>query len=202
MERSAPRSWWLVFALALSIAGYAVSFQFRGIDGFGVELLASFYERPWAIWFHMMFGAMALVAGALNYRHSLRRARPAIHRRIGEWYVLSALVTGLAGGWLAIFAYGGLWNRLGFGGLAFATVLCTSLAYREARARRFATHRAWMVRSYALILGAVTLRIQLPILAINLQGFEPAYAIVAWSCWVPNLLVAEWIVRRTKVPAI
>ena len=55
-----------------------------------------------------------------------------------------------------------------------------------------------MIRSYAMILAAVTLRIELPLLAMWLQGFAPAYRIVAWSCWVPNLLVAEWIARRTR----
>lgn len=196
-RRPAPPLWWLMFALALGVAGYALSFAFRGIDAFGVELLASFYRRPWAIWFHMVFGALALVTGALNFRHSLRRRRPAVHRKVGEWYVFACLVTAAAGGWLAVHAYGGLANRLGFGGLAVATLVTTAMAYREARARRFATHRAWMIRSYAMILAAVTLRIQLPILAITLQGFDPAYAILAWSCWVPNLFVAEWIVRAT-----
>ena len=26
--------------------------------------------------------------------------------------------------------------------------------------------------------------------------FRPAYITVSWLCWVPNLLVAEWMVRR------
>ncbi len=198
--RAAPRGWWLMAALAVAIAGYAISYQFRGIDAFGIELLASFYRRPWAIWAHMMFGAVALVSGALNFRHAIRRARPALHRRVGEAYVIAALGTGLAGGWLAVFAYGGLANRLGFGGLALATVVTTGAAWRYAVQRDLKRHRQWMLRSYAMILAAVTLRLQLPFLAGWLQGFAPAYAIVAWSCWVPNLAVAEWLARTTKYP--
>ncbi len=186
---------------AIGVAGYALSFTLRGIDAFGVELLASFYRRPWAIWFHMVFGAVALVTGALNFRHSLRRRRPAVHRKLGEWYVLACLLSASAGLLLAFFAYGGIANRLGFAGLAIATLTTTALAYRAARARRFSEHRAWMIRSYAMILAAVTLRVQLPLLAISLKGFVPAYAIVAWSCWVPNLLIAEWIVRATTRPS-
>lgn len=202
-RRAAPPGWWLMLALALGVAGYALSFQVRGIDAFGVELLASFYRRPWAIWFHMVFGAIALVTGALNFRHALRRRRPAVHRKLGEWYVLSALVCGSAGLWLAIFAYGGLANRLGFAGLGVATLVTTAAAYRHARARDFSAHRAWMIRSYAMILAAVTLRFQLPLLAITLGGFAPAYAIVAWSCWLPNLAVAELVVRTTtRRPAV
>ncbi len=184
-------------ALATGVAGYALSFTMRGVDGFAVQLLTSFYQRPAAIWFHIVFGAVALVTGALNFRHSLRRKRPAVHRKLGEWYVLACLVSAAAGAWLAFHAYGGLPNQLGFGGLALATLVTTAMAYREAKARRFPTHRAWMIRSYAMILAAVTLRVQLPLLAIYFQGFDQAYAIVAWSCWVPNLLVAEVIVRVT-----
>lgn len=196
-RRAAPRGWWVLLLLAIAVAGYALSFHWRGLPAFGREVRPSFERWPWAIWLHMTFGAIAMVGGALNFRHALRRARPAVHRKIGEWYVLSCLVTGLAGGWLAVFAYGGLNNRLGFGGLALATLVTTAMAYREARAKRFREHRRWMIRSYAMILAAMTLRFELPLLAASFGAFDPAYRIVAWLCWVPNLLVAEWIVRRT-----
>jgi hypothetical protein len=61
-----------------------------------------------------------------------------------------------------------------------------------------------MTRSYALIFAAVTLRIYLPFLATAF-GEHDGYAIVAWACWVPNLLVAEWLIwsrlrRRPEAP--
>jgi hypothetical protein len=191
-----------MFAFAAAIAGYGLSFQFIGIDGFSTSLLWSFYRWPWAIWFHMVFGAVALVTGALNFRHGLRRRRPAVHHRIGETYILACLLTGLAGGWLAVFAFGGMGNRLGFGGLALALLTTTTLAYRAVRARRFHAHRAWMIRSYALILAAVALRLELPLLTMLTGTFEAGYAIVAWSCWVPNLVVAEAIIRRDPAPPL
>ena len=184
--------------LATGIAAYGLDHASRGVDSFDGALRESFSQRPWTVWFHIVFGPIALVAGALNFRHAIRRRWPKVHRRIGETYVLSTLLTGLAGAWLAIFAYGGVWNRLGFGGLAFATLFTTSAAWRYATRHDFREHRKWMIRSYAMILAAVTLRIELPLLAMWFKAFAPAYAIVAWSCWVPNLLVAEWIVRRTR----
>ncbi len=183
--------------LALAIAGRGWALQIVGIDVLGIPTAG----RESVFWFHIMFGSLALVAGALNFRHRIRRSRPALHRRIGEAYVLSALVTGFAGGWLALGAFGGVANRFGFGGLAIATLVTTGMAYRAALAKRFTEHWGWMVRSYAMILAAVTLRLELPLLAIYFEAFRPAYAIVAWSCWLPNLLVAEWIVRsRDKAP--
>lgn len=82
-RRSASPGWWLMLASAAAIAWYGLSFTWRGIDAFGADLLTSFYERPWAIWLHVVFGPVALVAGALNFRHAIRRARPAIHHGIG-----------------------------------------------------------------------------------------------------------------------
>jgi len=58
-----------------------------------------------------------------------------------------------------------------------------------------------MVRSYALIFAAVTLRIELPLLTAAFHDFTPAYLVVAWLSWVPNLLVVEWYLRRTS-PAL
>ena len=56
------------------------------------------------------------------------------------------------------------------------------------------THRRWMTRSYALMFAAVTLRLELPLLASNF-GFDDGYRVVSWLCWVPNVLVAEAILR-------
>ncbi|HEX6639750.1 MAG TPA: DUF2306 domain-containing protein, partial [Thermoanaerobaculia bacterium] len=91
------------------------------------------------------------------------------------------------------------WNtHLGFGGLAAATLLTTTIAYLHIRARRFVEHREWMIRSYAMIFGAVTLRLHMPLLAMATQGdFDAVYAIVAWSSWVPNVIWAEWYIRRS-----
>jgi hypothetical protein len=77
----------------------------------------------------------------------------------------------------------------------------TSLAaYLHIRNRNIAAHRDWMIRSYALTLAAVTLRIYLPASQIAGIDFMLAYPAIAWLCWVPNLAVAEWLVRSKRVP--
>ncbi|MBP6721964.1 MAG: DUF2306 domain-containing protein, partial [Bacteroidia bacterium] len=60
-------------------------------------------------------------------------------------------------------------------------------------------HRAWMIRSFALALSAITLRAWKWIL-VGL--FEPrpmhVYMLIAWLGWTLNLLVAEIIIRKIK----
>ena len=58
-----------------------------------------------------------------------------------------------------------------------------------------------MLRSYALTLAAVTLRLYMPAFAIAGVGFDAAYPLIAWLCWVPNLVVVEWLVLARPWPA-
>ena len=60
------------------------------------------------------------------------------------------------------------------------------------RGRDVEAHRRWMIRNYALTYAAVTLRIQMPLLIVfgGLSG-TAALNIVGWTCWVPNLIIAE-----------
>ncbi len=66
------------------------------------------------------------------------------------------------------------------------------------RAGRTEDHRQWMIRSYALMLAAVSLRLQLPLAGIYGIAFVSSYPIIAWSCWVPNLIIAEWVIARRR----
>ena len=54
-----------------------------------------------------------------------------------------------------------------------------------------------MVYSYAACFAAVALRIWMPILILVFGEFQMAYRVVAWLCWVPNLIFAYfWVKRR------
>jgi hypothetical protein len=55
-----------------------------------------------------------------------------------------------------------------------------------------------MIRSFALTLAAVTLRIYLPLAMIAGLDFATAYPVIAWLSWMPNLVVAQLLVRRAR----
>jgi len=58
-----------------------------------------------------------------------------------------------------------------------------------------------MIRSFALTLAAVTLRIYLPIGIMLTHGdLNTPYRAIAWLCWVPNILVAELYLRSRRSP--
>jgi uncharacterized membrane protein len=184
--------------LAFGIAGYALSFFVRGDNAFPPPLRVSFNARLFGIYSHVLFGGIALALGPFQFRRNLLLRNRPLHRRLGLVYVVASALTGISGMYMAVYSHNGIGTHLGFGVLGFLTLLTALKPYFHIRAREVAPHREWMIRNYALLFAAVTLRIELPILAISMQAFEPAYAIISWLCWVPNLLVVEWYLRRSR----
>jgi uncharacterized membrane protein len=197
-----PRWWWPAALLAAAISAYSLRYVVLGERAYVPELAASFRARPLAIAVHTLFGPLALMLGLVNLLPAMRRRRWGVHRLVGRVYLVSVLALGTAGLYLARHAAGGLTARVGFALLAVATLTTALQGYRSIRGGRITRHREWMLRSYALIFGAVTLRIWTPILVVAYGGqFLPAYRWVAWLSWVPNLLWVEWIIRRGWRPA-
>lgn len=100
---------------------------------------------------------------------------------------------------MAIVSEQGLPTHLGFGILAVLWFGTALQAYRLVLTGNIEAHRQWMIRNYALTLAAVTLRQYLPLMLFVLHWpFPRAYITVSWLCWVPNVLVAEWMIRRRQ----
>jgi uncharacterized membrane protein len=188
-----------VAVLSAAIATYAFSFLVRLDEAFPPVLRESFSARPWGIYSHVLVGGLALILGPFQFRRGLLTRNRPLHRNLGKVYVVCAFLTGVVGFYMAFYSFGGMTTHLGFGALGALTAFTTAVAYVRIRALDVSTHREWMIRSFALIFAAVTLRIELPLLTIAFRGdFEAAYRIIAWSAWVPNLLWAEWYVRRAR----
>lgn len=107
-----------------------------------------------------------------------------------------------AGLYMSFYAFGGTTSHVAFCLLALAWLFTAYRGYTTARARRFAEHRTWMIRNFALTLGAVTLRIQLGSSFAAGLRFQNFYPWLAWTAWVPNVLVAEWLVRKAHHTAL
>jgi uncharacterized membrane protein len=188
-----------MIVLSFIIALYALSFYVRREHAFPPDIRDSFVARPWGIYTHVLFGALALMIGPFQFRRGILLDRRALHRRLGKIYLVAASMTGIVGLYMALYSFGGLNTHFGFGILGVLTTATTVTAFLRIRALDVKHHREWMIRSFALIFAAVTLRIELPLLIVAYKGaFAPAYGIVAWLCWVPNLLWADWYIRYSR----
>ncbi len=182
---------WLIAILSLGVALASLRYLAPGAPGGSPSILANSFTRLGALTAHAGFASMALLIGPLQFVRGLRRRWPRAHRWIGTSYVLACLCGGSAGLLLAFGTTSGPIGTAGFGALAVLWLFCTGQAWRLARAGDFARHERWMIRSFALTLAAVTLRIYLPLAGALRLDFNEAYRAIAFLCWVPNLAISE-----------
>ncbi|MBL7861271.1 MAG: DUF2306 domain-containing protein [Cyclobacteriaceae bacterium] len=155
-----------------------------------------------AFYQHIFFGGIALLIGWSQFSTRIRTYYLNTHRMLGKVYVIVCLLSGSAALYLAYHATGGIISSLGFGMLGTFWLITTMKAYLFIRNRQINEHQAWMIRSYALTWAAVMLRIYLPLSQIAQLDFMEVYRVIAWLCWVPNILVAEWIIMRMRLPTL
>lgn len=164
---------------------------------------ARFFASPWPVILHIVGSLAYCVVGAFQFSSGLRRAHPGWHRRSGRWLVPIGLVASLSGLWMTQFYPRATANfdgpvlyaiRLAVG---FAMTCALWRGFLAARRRDFVEHGKWMVRAYALGLGAGTqVLTHLPwFLFPELRG-EVLRTVCMGAGWAINAGVAEWIVAR------
>lgn len=178
------------------------------------EVLPRLYE-PGAIaaatmiGMHFIAGSSVLLLGPLQFIPALRTRHPRLHRWTGRVYLVSALLAGIGGlAYLALKgAVGGIVMEIGFGLYGALTVLAALQAWRHAAARRLDLHRAWAIRLFALGIGSWLYRMYYGIWLKGLGGaghtgsFDgPFDMTMSFFFYLPNLLVAEYFIRRHAQP--
>ncbi len=162
-----------------------------------VPALESFtLHRPFFI-LHAIFASIALLLGPLQFRNrGVRSGRR--HRISGRVYAGAVLVAWIFSVPIALSAHTGRFASLGFLFLGTSWTVCTAVGVFAARQRLFAQHREWMMRSFALTAAAITLRLYIGVSQASSIPLAASYAWIAWLCWVPNVLFAEWLIRRGR----
>lgn len=198
LKYSKKSTWTLIVISAIAIGLYPLTF----INANPNEGLLSFKSNElltnslWNLSFytHISLAGLALLIGWLLFLKKLRAKHLHLHRLIGKIYIISILLSSLAGYYIAYHATGGIYAVYGFSGMSTAWLLTTIIAYKAIRVGDFKKHERWMIRSYAVTFTGVTFRLWLPFLIITFQmDFLEAYPISSWISWMANLLVAEFI---------
>ena len=189
-------SWCLMLILSIGVAAYALVAY--GTKPLGVSvhpaLKIVFEQHPVGIYVHVFASLIALVLGPFQFSSNLRAKHIHLHRWTGRTYLLlGVLLGGIAGLYMAQFAFGGMVSEVGFTAMALLWLFTGSMAFHAIRHKDIAAHRRWMVRNFALTFAAVTLRIYLGLFFASGVAFEEFYPLLAWLSWVPNILLAEWI---------
>ena len=162
--RSGGSSGWVPFALIALALVPAFFGSLRLVELAGGPALMPANPRlnasPVPVVVHIVSAVGYTVLGAFQFSAGLRRRWPGWHRAAGRVLVLLGLTVALSALWLTLFfprqpGTGALAYvlRLGFGsGMA----ACLVLGLSAIRHHEITRHRAWMIRAYALALGAAT----------------------------------------------
>jgi hypothetical protein len=188
--------WALLAIQAAGVGLYSLRYLLPGMP-LAIDIPNFRVRQHWLI-AHATFSSIALLAGPWQFVEKLRRRWLPAHRWTGRVCCLAVLAGWIASLPIAAHANTGPVASAGFLMLGLLWILSTAAAYLRIRQRRVEAHREWMVRSYALTAAAITLRSCLPMLLVSGVPYNTSYRIVAWACWIPNLLFAEWLVRRNR----
>jgi uncharacterized membrane protein len=197
---------WLVPAglIALSlvpvVAGAVRLTQLTG----GAEITpenARFFASPLPVVLHILSVSLYSILGAFQFAPRFRRRHRSWHRTAGRILVPAGLVAALSGLWMTLFYP---WPE-GDGELLYgirlvvglAMVLSIILAVTAIRRRDFDQHGAWMIRAYAIGLGAGTqVLTHLPWVILFGTPDEFPRALLMGAGWAVNIIIAEWIIHR------
>ena len=192
----------LLCVLSAGVAIYAlIAYGFLPLGSMvHPDMRAVFEAHRIGIYAHVFGSVIALAIGPLQFWTRLRTKHVSLHRWLGRIYLgVGVVVGGTFGLYMAFHAFGGLIAQLGFACLALAWLYTGARAYAAIRSADVAAHRTWMVRNFSLTFAAVTLRIYLPASMSAGIEFELAYRAIAWLCWIPNLVAAELLFKKSPL---
>ena len=201
---------WLAIAALLVLSFIPIAsgaFRLNQLTG-GAEITpanARFFASPLPVVVHIVSSSLFAILGAFQFSAGFRRRWPRWHRVAGRLLVVAGLLVGLSGIWMALFYYPrpvGDGDFLAALRLLFGSAMIVSivLSFTAIWRRDVRGHRAWMMRGYAIGLGAGTQALIL--MAGEMIAGKPSEfsrALLMGAAWVINLAVAEWVIRKRPV---
>lgn len=150
---------------------------------------------------HVLGGATFGILGPIQFGRVLMRRYGLLHRVVGRVFVT-------AGAMMSLSSLGLLWRfsdtysvAINSGRLLFGIALGVALAIamQAIRNRDFTRHRNWMIRAYAIGVGATAVSmVFIPIYAIT--GEPPSmgltFDVIFLGSWMTCVVFAEGLVRR------
>jgi hypothetical protein len=146
-----------------------------------------------AFYIHITTSLIVMGMGIFQFFPAILQNFTRFHRNMGKLYIaLILLLAAPSGLVLAVYANGGLAAKVGFSIQCFVWWLTTYFAFMETKQGNIAKHIDMMLRSYAVTLAAMSLRLESYIMyyVFETKPIE-TYLTVTWLSWVGNLLIIE-----------
>ena len=208
--KAASAKWLVAVLLVLSVIPLAFGAVRLSQLAVGAEITpanARFFASPLPVVLHIVSASVYAILGAFQFATGFRRRWPGWHRVAGRILVACGLLVGLSGLWMTLFypradGTGELLYtlRLLFGAAMVVSIVLGFTTIRRGDVRQ---HSAWMMRGYAIGLGAGTQILTLGVgEVIAGPPSELGNALLMGAGWVINLAVAEWAIRKRPTPPV
>lgn len=194
----------IILSLVPAIAGSARLVEL----GSGAEVTpanARFFDAPLPVVIHIIGATLYSILGAFQFAPNFRRRKTRWHRFVGKWILVPfGLAVALSGLWMNQFynlpEVDGEFlyiQRIFFGSAMFLSIILGAFAIRR---RDYKAHGNWMMRGYAIGLGAGTqVLTHLPWILFFGAPDELPRAFLMLAGWVINLAFVEWIIYKQQV---
>ena len=166
------------------------------------------HNMTWRIAFylHLLGGAASILTGTALFFTDWIKPSSSTHKVLGKIYFISIMfIGGPTGLYLGFYAEAGYLATIGFIGMSAAWMFPTFMSVYKVTQGDVAGHHKWMIRSFALTLAGVTLRIMTPFgIHVLDWGYDTTFIITAYLPWMMNWGIAEMIIfiRRNAIETL
>lgn len=191
--------WIVVVLLAIRLVAIALAyFTFQSDYEFLLLKQDLLHNLTWkvAFYLHLIGGAAAVLTGTALYFTRWIKPSSKTHKILGKIYFIAIMfVGGPTGLYLGFYAEAGYLATIGFIGMSLAWMIPTFISVYQVTKGNIEGHQKWMIRSYAMTLAGVTLRLMTP-LGIHLLGwsYDTTFIVTAYIPWMFNWGLAEVII--------
>jgi uncharacterized membrane protein len=201
-----PPAGLIMLCIVPALAGFMRLHQITS----GADITAEnsrFLAQPTPVVLHIISSLVYCVLGAFQFSEYLRCRFTKAHRVSGRVLVVLGLVSSSSG--LVMTLY---YPWAPFDGAALFAVrlvvgagmfIALCLGFNAIRQRNFAAHRNWMMRAYAIGLGAGTqVFTHIPLMIYPALQGETSRTLMMTAGWVINLMVAEVLISKKGEPLV
>jgi uncharacterized membrane protein len=184
----------LVFAVIAAMAAYVL----YNNESFLLDAAhpAWNHYEPFKWWLlpHGLAGACALLLAPMQFAEGLRRRHTGLHRTIGTIYVISAVILAPLGLYIQYLdeAQGAARSFTVETMIQSSTLMITAgIGCYFALKRQFTYHRQWMIRSYAVALTFLEVRVIVGVFGLDHPFDWHILETVVWSCVASSVLIGD-----------
>lgn len=185
---------YLVFTAIAAMTAYVLYHNERFLIDPAHPIWNHYEPFKWWLLPHGLAGACALLLAPLQFAEGLRRRHTTLHRTIGTFYIIGVFILGPLGLYIQYLdeAQGAARSFTVETIIQSSTLMITTaIGLYFALKRQFNYHRQWMIRSYAVALTFLEIRVIFGVTGLDQPFNWATLETIVWLCVGTSLLIAD-----------